>query len=90
MSDMILSVEYPVRPGCSLELSKTFPITLLGLFKFEYSLPIILTVPDVGFISPSIHLIVVDFPAPLGPTNPVIFPFSITNDTLSIATVELC
>jgi len=43
------------------------------------------TVPDVGRVSPTMTRIVVDFPAPLGPRNPVTRPRSAVKLTLSTA-----
>ena len=48
-------------------------------------MPSTVTVPDVCGINPEMIFITVDFPAPLGPINPVTLPFSNENDTLSRA-----
>ena len=44
------------------------------------------TVPDVGGVSPVSIRSVVDLPAPFGPRNPVTVPGSQCNETLSTAT----
>ena len=45
--------------------------------------------PDVGLIILRMVLMVVVFPAPLGPINPKIFPGFTVKDKLSTARVEL-
>ena len=42
-------------------------------------------VPDVGTVSPTITRIVVDFPAPFGPRNPVTRPGWAVKETSSTA-----
>ena len=39
--------------------------------------PLIITVPELGFIKPSIMPIVVDLPHPFGPRRPIILPLPI-------------
>jgi hypothetical protein len=47
--------------------------------------PLTVTVPRVGWSRPRINRIVVDFPAPLGPSKPVTFPGCTVNVTSSTA-----
>ena len=39
--------------------------------------------PKLGLIDPVIRFIIDDFPAPLGPSNPITCPFEISRDILS-------
>ena len=51
-------------------------------------MPLTRTVPLVGRSSPAITRIVVDFPAPFGPRNPVTTPGSTTKLSLSTAALS--
>jgi hypothetical protein len=45
-----------------------------GLGRSTYLRPATVAVPDVGWVSPTMIRMVVDFPAPFGPRNPVTRP----------------
>ena len=60
-------------------IAPTFLIAFVKLLVISY--PLILTVPLVILWSPKISLIVVVFPAPLGPIKPKISPFSNSKET---------
>src|SRR6516162_1846498 len=62
------------------------PSSAIGAGAARYSRPLTRTRPAVGSSRPAIIRIVVDFPAPLGPTKPVTRPGSTVNDTPSSAT----
>ncbi len=57
----------------------------MSLSDFLIGLPSNNIVPSSGSSIFIIILIVVDFPAPFGPNNPNIWPFSVDNDMLSTA-----
>ena len=60
------------------------PTLFMAFLKFfSKSYPFIMTLPSVGFISLNINLIVVVFPAPLGPIKPTTSPVSTENDISS-------
>ena len=54
--------------------SSSAPTSCSGEACSRYDLPLTWTVPAVGASRPRIMRIVVDFPAPLGPRNPVTTP----------------
>ena len=63
-------------------LSGRYPINLLASIEFlMMSCPPIFTFPDVGGVNPVITFIVVDFPAPFGPNNPIDSPLEISKLT---------
>lgn len=53
--------------------------------RSAYRRPLIVAVPSVGRVMPTATRIVVDFPAPFGPRNPVTRPGRTTNDRPSTA-----
>lgn len=63
-----------VRPGCTALVSSSAPTVRSGSRSCRYGVPPMRTSPAVGRFRPSIMRIVVDFPAPLGPRNPVTRP----------------
>src|SRR3954452_10238610 len=73
----------PVRPGCTADASSSVPITAPGFGSAAYGRPSTSAEPDVAGTRPVIIRIVVVFPAPLGPRNPVTVPGSRGNETAS-------
>ena len=63
-----------LRLGCSAAASSKAPTWLSGCRRLAYGWPPTSAVPSSGASRPRITRIVVDFPAPLGPTNPVTWP----------------
>jgi len=63
-----------VRPGCIADASSRVPTTRDGLPSSANSRPNTVAWPASGRVSPVIIRSVVDFPAPLGPRNPVTVP----------------
>src|SRR6266699_2917443 len=76
-----------VRPGCSAAASSSEPTWLSGWRRPWYRWPPISALPSSGASSPRITRIVVDLPAPLGPTKPVTCPGWTQNVIPSSATV---
>ena len=62
------------RPECTAFASSSAPTSVSGERCCAYGRPLTVTVPDVGRSSPMIIRMVVDFPAPFGPRNPVTLP----------------
>ena len=60
-----------LRLGCSAPASNEAPTTCSGKRRLAYCFALIVAEPDVGRSRPMIMRIVVDFPLPLGPRNPV-------------------
>src|SRR5699024_6738167 len=61
------------------------PTSRIGEDDRRYGLPLTVTCPAVGRSRPRIILIVVVFPAPLGPRKPVTAPGLASNDRSSTA-----
>ena len=79
----------PVRPGCSADASSSDPITgQRTAQRLGKRSPHTSAWPASGTSRPRITRIVVDFPAPFGPTNPVTCPGWTVNDIPSRATVR--
>ena len=76
-----------LRLGCSAAASSSAPTWLSGWRRRAYGWPPISAVPSSAASRPRITRIVVDFPAPLGPTNPVTWPGWTVNDIPSSASV---
>src|SRR3989338_6960443 len=69
---------------------KTVPILYASFFRsFDGSSPRTLAFPDVGKSMPVNILIVVDFPAPLGPINATRSPLLTENEISSTALISL-
>jgi hypothetical protein len=64
----------PLRPGCTYPASSSTPTSCNGLASDEYALPWNIARPALGWSSPIMHRIVVLFPEPFGPRNPVTTP----------------
>ena len=75
-------------PGCVAPASRSAPTSRRGARRSRYRLPPTRTSPASGASSPRIRRIVVDFPAPFGPTNPVTRPVATPKDSPSTATVR--
>jgi hypothetical protein len=82
----IASASRPVRPPCWADASSSTPTSRPGLASLRYSVSSTVAVPAFGGVSPQIMRKVVDFPAPLGPRNPVTVPGSQRNEMSSTAT----
>ncbi|GAA3312850.1 hypothetical protein GCM10020219_023620 [Nonomuraea dietziae] len=76
------------RLGCRAPASSRAPTWSSGLRRLRYGLPPISALPESAASSPRMTRIVVDLPAPLGPTKPVTCPGSTVNDIPSSATVD--
>ena len=76
-----------VRPVCTAFASSSTPTSLRGARWLAYGAPFTIAVPAVGLSRPTMRRIVVDFPAPFGPRNPVTIPGFTENVTLSTALV---
>src|SRR6266545_5277632 len=76
------------RPGCSAVASSSAPTSRSGLRSLVYGLPPTRALPASAASSPRIRRMVVDLPAPLGPTNPVTRPGGTVNERSSTATVR--
>src|SRR5437588_438748 len=68
--------------------SSSAPTSCSGATCAAYLRPLTVVEPDVGASSPTIIRIVVDFPAPLGPRNPVTIPGRTVNDRSCTATLS--
>ena len=79
------STSRPVRPLCCADASSSTPTRRPGLGICRYGTPRTVVAPEVGGVSPTIIRIVVDFPAPFGPRNPVTRPGSARKVTSSTA-----
>ena len=73
--------------GVDRAASSSAPTSRSGVRSARYGRPPTSAVPASGASSPRIIRIVVDLPAPLGPTNPVTWPGGTVNDRPSTATV---
>src|SRR5690625_2712005 len=60
-----------LRPACTALASSRAPASRSGALCWAYGLPLTVTRPLVGRSRPTAMRIVVDFPAPFGPRNPV-------------------
>src|SRR5262245_6424965 len=78
-------VSRPVRPACWAEASSRTPTSRPGLGRSAYLRPRTVAPPDVAGVSPTMTRMVVDFPAPFGPRNPVTRPGWAVKETLSTA-----
>src|SRR4051812_5546528 len=78
----------PVRLGCSAPASSSDPTWLSGLRRLRYGRPPTSAWPSSTASRPTITRIVVDLPAPFGPTKPVTCPGRTVNDSPSRATVD--
>ncbi len=76
-----------VRPGWTALASSSAPMYLRGSLSCPYRLPSMVTRPPVGRSRSRIMRIVVDFPAPLGPRNPVTTPWGTLKLSRSTARV---
>jgi hypothetical protein len=74
-------------PGCVAVASRSAPTSRSGVATWWYRRPLTSTSPASGSSSASAIRIVVDLPAPFGPTNPVTRPLRAVNVKLSTATV---
>lgn len=63
-----------VRPGWTERASRSAPTSVSGALCAAYARPSIVERPRVGASRPSSMRMVVDFPAPFGPGNPVTMP----------------
>ena len=79
----IASASRPRRPACWAEASSSTPTRRPGLGSRRYSPPSTAALPESGRANPQIILIVVVFPAPLGPRKPVTVPGSQRKETSS-------
>ena len=75
------------RPGWTAPASRRAPTSVRGVVNDRYGWPPISADPASGASSPSTMRIVVDLPAPLGPTNPVTWPGLTVKVRSSTATV---
>src|SRR3954452_22263998 len=85
VSAAIVRISRPVRPACWAEASRRTPTSRPGLGRSANRSPLMVAVPDVGAVSPTITRIVVDLPAPFGPRKPVTRPDWAVKETLSTA-----
>ena len=76
------------NPGWTDLASSRMPSSDMGAAQPGYRLPLTRTVPLVGRSRPSITRMVVDFPAPFGPRNPVTTPGSTTKLSRSTAVLS--
>jgi hypothetical protein len=74
-----------LRPAAYALASSSAPASRSGLRYAVQGRPFTVTDPALGASSPGIIRIVVDFPAPFGPRNPVTFPGGAVNDRPSTA-----
>lgn len=74
-----------LRLGCRSPASNSAPTCVNGRSSDAYARPPTVAVPPVGRSIPRIRRIVVDFPAPFGPRNPVTRPGATENDNPSTA-----
>src|SRR3984957_10120930 len=75
------------RLGCSAPASSSDPITRIGCRRLAYDVPPTVAVPSSAASRPRMTRIVVDLPAPFGPTKPVTWPGWTVNDMPSSARV---
>src|SRR4051794_24744496 len=80
-----LRVSRPVRPACWAEASRRTPTSRPGLGRSAYLRPRTVAVPEVAGVRPTMTRMVVDFPAPFGPRNPVTRPGLAVKETSSTA-----
>ena len=85
VSAAIVRISRPVRPACWAEASRRTPTSRPGLGRSANRSPLMVAVPDVGTVRPTITRIVVDLPAPFGPRKPVTRPGRAVKETLSTA-----
>src|SRR3954454_10698260 len=83
VSAAIVRISRPVRPACWAEASSRTPTSRPGLGRSANRTPLMVAVPDVGAVRPTITRIVVDLPAPFGPRKPVTRPDRAVKETLS-------
>ncbi len=76
------------RPGWIALASSRAPTWASGVRSVRYGRPPTSAAPSSGASNPRITRIVVDLPAPLGPTKPVTSPGRTTKDRPSTATVR--
>src|SRR4051794_10922139 len=81
----IVRISRPVRPACWAEASSRTPTSKPGLGRLANRSPLMVAVPDVGTVRPTMTRIVVDLPAPFGPRKPVTRPGRAVKETLSTA-----
>jgi hypothetical protein len=65
--------------------SSSAPTSRIGLSRAENGFPLTVTLPAVGWSSPRMSRMVVVFPAPFGPRNPVTMPGRTVNVRSSTA-----
>src|SRR3954452_1591677 len=85
VSAAIVRISRPVRPACWAEASRRTPTSRPGLGRSANRCPLMVAVPDVGTVRPTMMRIVVDLPAPFGPRKPVTRPGWAVKETLSTA-----
>src|SRR3954453_742098 len=85
VSAAIVRISRPVRPACWAEASRRTPTSRPGLGRSANRSPLMVAVPDVGTVRPTMTRIVVDLPAPFGPRKPVTRPGRAVKETLSTA-----
>src|SRR5690606_19669206 len=76
----------PVRLGCSAPAASSAPTCVSGASRLRYGLPPTSASPSSGISRPRMTRIVVDLPAPFGPTKPVTRPGRTANVIPSSAT----
>ena len=77
-----------MRPGCTACASSIAPTMARGAAASTNERPSMRTVPLVGRCSPRIMRMVVDLPAPLGPSRPVTRPVRAVKDRSSTASLS--